>query len=272
MPFILCFVLIIITDIKAQYGYIPARSWRAITEMETIDSGTIRIWYALNAEDIKNQDTYDDWQCLEIGSKMSRYYSYFIFRSDSLCTEWKKNNTNAQSSPGSCSRGGKKNKIWSEYFFSDYVKDFSAARLMVYTLMPIAIRNQQYSEELPVQDWSIYEDTLTIAGQLCQKATCHFRGRDYTAWFAPDIPVNNGPWKFGGLPGLIMKVYDADNLYVFECNKIESRNQDYPLKLYKTKYEETDRKKYAKLIRDIHDDYGKMIQLTNMDGTPVPKI
>lgn len=34
-------------------------------------------------------------------------------------------------------------------------------------------------------------------------ATTQFRGLTYTAWFALDIPINEGPWKFHGLPGLI---------------------------------------------------------------------
>ncbi|MDR2651853.1 MAG: hypothetical protein LBC68_06010 [Prevotellaceae bacterium] len=34
-----------------------------------------------------------------------------------------------------------------------------------------------------------------------------------------DIPIDNGPWKFGGLPG--MKVYDNDKKFVFECIGIQ---------------------------------------------------
>lgn len=55
------------------------------------------------------------------------------------------------------------------------------------------------------------------------KATCTFRGREYTAWFCVDIPISNGPWKFGGLPGLILKVYDKDHLFVFESIEIEKK-------------------------------------------------
>jgi GLPGLI family protein len=61
-------------------------------------------------------------------------------------------------------------------------------------------------------DWELHDETKSIANFLCQKATTHFRGRIYTAWFAQDIPVKFGPWKFHGLPGLILEVYD-ENYY-----------------------------------------------------------
>ncbi|MDR2651856.1 MAG: hypothetical protein LBC68_06025, partial [Prevotellaceae bacterium] len=71
--------------------------------MTTVDSGNIRILYALNATDINNTDTYDDLQRLEIGTRLSKYYSYFIYKSDSLCTctkkDWIKKHPFAQSIP-----------------------------------------------------------------------------------------------------------------------------------------------------------------------------
>ena len=46
-------------------------------------------------------------------------------------------------------------------------------------------------------------------------AVSDFRGRRWTAWFAPDISISDGPWKFSGLPGLIMEAYDTENHYRF---------------------------------------------------------
>lgn len=64
--------------------------------------------------------------------------------------------------------------------------------------------------------WKITTERKQILKYSCIKATTTFRGRNYEAWFTEDIPVPNGPWKFGGLPGLIIKVNDLENVYAFE--------------------------------------------------------
>ncbi|MDR1552255.1 MAG: GLPGLI family protein, partial [Prevotellaceae bacterium] len=73
----------------------------------------------------------------------------------------------------------------------------------------------------PKQDWKITNETKEISGYKCQKATCSFRGRDYVAWFTREIPVKEGPWKFDGLPGLIVKVYDTKEHYDFELYAVQ---------------------------------------------------
>ena len=52
-------------------------------------------------------------------------------------------------------------------------------------------------------------------------ATSDFRGRHWTAWFATDIPVSDGPWKLGGLPGLILEAYDKGHQYTFTAVRLE---------------------------------------------------
>jgi GLPGLI family protein len=71
---------------------------------------------------------------------------------------------------------------------------------------------------LPAINWQISGDTATFGGLHCQKATCHFKGRDYTAWFCPDLPLHIGPWELNGLPGVIVEAYDAtgDVRFTFE--------------------------------------------------------
>jgi GLPGLI family protein len=59
--------------------------------------------------------------------------------------------------------------------------------------------------------WNIQNDTKMVGKYSCQKATCRFRGRDYTAWFTREIPVEFGPWKFNGLPGLIAEVIESNS-------------------------------------------------------------
>lgn len=71
------------------------------------------------------------------------------------------------------------------------------------------------TEQLPTFDWEIGNETKEILGYQVQKATTHFRGRDYEAWFAPEIGISNGPYKFHGLPGLILDIHSKDGKYEF---------------------------------------------------------
>lgn len=76
------------------------------------------------------------------------------------------------------------------------------------------------TDALPVIDWHILNDTATLDSLHCQKATAHFKGRDYTAWFCADLPLHIGPWKLNGLPGIIVEAYDATNTVRFSFNGI----------------------------------------------------
>ncbi|MDL2257347.1 GLPGLI family protein, partial [Bacteroidales bacterium OttesenSCG-928-I14] len=97
--------------------------------------------------------------------------------------------------------------------------------MTVTDIASILQENYIYEEELPIFNWVIFNETQSILSYDCQKATTSFRGRDYIAWFAPAIPISNGPWKFGGLPGLILKLCDTKEEFVFECNGLEQLNE-----------------------------------------------
>ncbi len=74
----------------------------------------------------------------------------------------------------------------------------------------------RYREDLESPVWEIGDETKIILGYECNKAETDFRGRRWTVWFTPDIPVQEGPWKLYGLPGLILEAYDTGRDYVFE--------------------------------------------------------
>jgi len=93
-------------------------------------------------------------------------------------------------------------------------KDFTKKKLSV--IDHISVNFFIYEEPLIPQNWKVQDDTMTIAGYSCQKALCDWRGRSYIAWFSAGIPMNEGPWKFFGLPGLIVKIYDTKHHYDFE--------------------------------------------------------
>lgn len=69
-----------------------------------------------------------------------------------------------------------------------------------------------FEEELKF-DWMITTDKEKIGEYNTQKATTEFGGRKWTAWFSADIPFQDGPYKFYGLPGLIVKIEDENKNY-----------------------------------------------------------
>lgn len=73
--------------------------------------------------------------------------------------------------------------------------------------------------------WELHPDIEVIGEFECKKATTHFRGNEYVAWYTPEIPVPFGPWKFRGLPGLIIKVYDINKKFSFLATKIVLSNE-----------------------------------------------
>lgn len=73
-------------------------------------------------------------------------------------------------------------------------------------------------------NWLVHDETKLIDKYVVHKATTHFRGKDYIAWYNKDIPIPMGPYKFYGLPGLIMEIYDIDNVFHWSLNKFEQKN------------------------------------------------
>jgi hypothetical protein len=77
------------------------------------------------------------------------------------------------------------------------------------------------TEAFPAVNWQITGDTASFGGLHCQKATAHFKGRDYTAWFCPDLLLHVGPWKLNGLPGVILEAFDAKKEVCFTFDGVE---------------------------------------------------
>lgn len=74
---------------------------------------------------------------------------------------------------------------------------------------------------LEMPGWTMTDEEKEIAGYACRKATAHYLGRDWTAWFTEEVPSQAGPWLLWGLPGLIVEARDADNYIIFKLTGIE---------------------------------------------------
>lgn len=80
------------------------------------------------------------------------------------------------------------------------------------------MQDWRYEEDWEKPEWEISDETKEILGYQCFKATADYRGRRWTAWFAPEIPVQDGPWKLCGLPGLILEAVDNHREFHFIAN------------------------------------------------------
>ena len=66
-----------------------------------------------------------------------------------------------------------------------------------------------------IQHWKISDETKNIGNFKAQKATANFGGRHWEAWFSTELPFSEGPYKFRGLPGLILELKDSNENYLF---------------------------------------------------------
>lgn len=67
--------------------------------------------------------------------------------------------------------------------------------------------------------WKLHNVRRNIKGFNCQKATINLYGREWIAWFTNEFPINDGPYKFYNLPGLIVEISDNKNYYTFQLIK-----------------------------------------------------
>ncbi|MEJ5995351.1 GLPGLI family protein [Pedobacter sp. Du54] len=80
-------------------------------------------------------------------------------------------------------------------------------------------------EAIPEINWKITKDTATFSGLACQKATATYEDKNWTAWFAPSLPFQSGPWKLQGLPGLIVDAFDENKAVQFEFSGFEKASE-----------------------------------------------
>ena len=81
-----------------------------------------------------------------------------------------------------------------------------------------------YIEPLNTISWKLEDKNQVISGFNCQAATCIFKGRQYEAWFTSALGISEGPYKFYGLPGTIVKINDTKNQVNFELLSIIKSN------------------------------------------------
>jgi len=243
MKFKLFTILTIIslaTNINAQeIMIIDTTQWLCIYKYEFLQDSTSK--YSLKQIDMS----------LQVGTHISKFESFNDFLSDSILYENRNlelNENNAQTILSQLRR------------IKDPSNSSLLAKYTVYKNYPISgfISFYGYDDhkffKVTQQNqlkWMLAasKDTV-IASYICKKATTTFAGRNYIAWYTRQIPVNDGPYKFSGLPGLIVKLYDNKNLHCFTLTSFKKINYNQLITLSKQKYIEITPQEYVNVVRN----------------------
>ena len=143
---------------------------------------------------------------LDIGTKETKYYTYDFFVADSLITnnipfpkEMKLNTSDI-------------------IVHKNNNNEFSQYDLLENTVLQLQTND--------TQKWNLSQEKKNVKNLSLQKAITTWGGRNWTAWFAEEIPFQEGPYKFHGLPGLIVEIYDDKKNYHFELVRSEKIKEE----------------------------------------------
>ncbi len=116
------------------------------------------------------------------------------------------------------------------------------------------LEKYRVEELLPQWEWQITDSTKSILGYECILATTDFHGHEWNAWFSPDIPLANGPWKLGGLPGLILEANESNGLYNFTATGLQHSSRQITPVYSAGDYDKIDRKDLLAAKRKFIDN------------------
>jgi GLPGLI family protein len=235
------------------------------------DTTTLRVYYVFSKKE-KSADQFArvDTMLLDIGKSFSRFYDPARLKRDSAISNiinatdpgtikevnvLKENETNGMSDmAGTVSSNAMEGESY------QIIKS-KRGEITVFDYGASVLTKVQYDDFLGKPNWQLQEGTDTVEGYECQKAILNFRGRNYTAWFTLEIPISDGPWKLFGLPGLILKVEDADQLFSFVMIGLIQPKQIMPYQVANSEYLKISREDYRKQV--LKRGGGMKVNLTN---------
>ncbi|WP_407484163.1 GLPGLI family protein [Elizabethkingia meningoseptica] len=104
-------------------------------------------------------------------------------------------------------------------------KNLKNNKIVKYAISPIS-KDIFYIPVTETLNWKLLPETQTIDNIKCQKAETDYGGRHWTAWFTQEIQIQEGPYIFHGLPGLIIEISDTSKEYIFRLSKITKFNHN----------------------------------------------
>lgn len=209
---------------------------------QEVDKVKLRIHYAAEFKRFESsENTKPDEKILDIGNSTSKFYSLWETRAEEV-------------KDSVISHGGSFQEVMNalgrlpyprSYDYYAVYKNYPQKGELTYT--DKVLKDFIYEETIEKPEWIIIDKDTLIAGYNCQKAQAHFRGRTWDAWFTPDIPISDGPWKLCGLPGLILYAKDAKEDFLFKCIEIKKGNNE-TINLPKHKYIKCTRDRLKQMI------------------------
>ncbi len=223
----------------------------------------------------------EETMMLKVGDKSSVYYSYAKYLTDSVLE--------ADKAAGTSQEIIKEHlQQYSSKVNAQVYKNYPTGKTTTLDALAASRFRCEEKEERP--EWTLLPDTMTILSYPCRKAICHFKGRNYEAWYTPEIPKSEGPWKLCGLPGLILKAQDSQGHYTFTGTGIELNREKNPILFGGNDFEPISRKNlkkaYERYATDpigyialtspqvkvtVTDDNGKSYQPKNMPYNPIER-
>lgn len=185
----------------------------------------IKTWVA----DTLENRSYTDPMTLRIGKTSAMFYPTKMMWADSLLqTDYALyEKLHREMNPLGQSEYKPLGGMEREYLF----RNINDGETMIYRV--IAGEHYSYTESTEMPVWQIQSETKEVLGYSCQLASCDFRGRRWYAWFSTDIPINEGPWKLFGLPGLVLEAWDSKKHYAYKAVGLYTKNlQPVGIRLY----------------------------------------
>jgi len=204
-------------------------------------------------KDSTDKSTYEvEMMNLDVIKRGSKFYSYKNYVADSLTEE--------RSKKGSVDFSGI--DYGSVYFVVE--KSYPDFQVVFFSNLDIDIYKVP---EKRIMNWKIHPDKEKTGEFDTQKATLDFAGRKWTAWFTAEIPIQDGPYKFHGLPGMIIKLEDHTKTHSFVLKGIKklSGDQQWKSETEKERFGtliEADQKKYKKQFIDVRKNPTKGMRQT----------
>lgn len=176
---------------------------------EKIDEANYRAVYNFSYKTKPDQTefTKTDLMYLDIGQKTTKFYSRHEQIRDSLTKDAIDKGLSV-AGIRDARKGYKQGTTTVHYQYFD-----KKQTLTVNTYLSLGF---MYKEPMPTISWTIKDDEIELSGFKCRKAIATCFGREWCVYFTSEIPLNNGPFKLWGLPGLIVRATDKDNYFQYE--------------------------------------------------------